>query len=230
MEAGLLKGFTDIHTHYLPGVDDGFQQAEDVEVALETMLEWGVSKIYFTPHVMADYPRNKPDYLREQFGQFLREAPAGLELRLAAEYMLDASFYDREKEGLLSLGNRHVLIEMSYLSPSPELINIIYDLQLKEYIPLLAHPERYLFMDEHQYRELKAKGCKYQLNLMSLAGQYGKRAYDVAWYLLQNGLYDFAGTDIHHLRAFRYNMDRLMLTSNEICLLQNLIRQNDLLW
>lgn len=230
IEAGFLNGFTDIHSHYLPGVDDGFQTVEDTLQALHTMVEQGVKRIYFTPHVMADIPANRPGFLKERFTAFLQDAPAGIELRLAAEYMLDAAFFKQQEEGLLPLGNKHVLIEMSYLSPSPELINVIYDLQLKEYIPLLAHPERYLFMDEQQYRELKAKGCKYQLNLMSLSGQYGRRAHDVAWFLLQQGLYDYAGTDIHHLNAFLHNMNHLKINKKEQNLLQNLIRQNDLLW
>ena len=114
--------------------------------------------------------------------------------------------------------------------PSPELINIIYDLQLKDYIPLLAHPERYVFMDEAEYKSLKEKGCRFQLNLMSLSGQYGGRAYDVAWFLLQNDMYDFVGTDIHHLRVLQHNMGHLKLTVKELDLLHKLIRQNDLLW
>lgn len=230
VEAGFLNGLTDIHSHYLPGVDDGFQTVEETVQALSTMVEHGVKRIYFTPHIMADIPKNRPGFLQERFAGFQKEAPAGIELRLAAEYMLDVGFYAQQEEGLLTLGGRHVLIEMSYLSPSLELINVIYDLQLKEYVPLLAHPERYLFMDKAQYSELKAKGCKYQLNLMSLSGQYGRRAQDVAWFLLQNGMYDFVGSDIHRLNVFLHNVNHLKLTLKEQNLLQDLIRQNDLLW
>lgn len=230
LEAELLKNLTDIHSHYLPGVDDGFQEKEKAASALEAMVEWGVKRVYFTPHVMGDLSENKPAFLKERFADFCKEAPAGIELRLGAEYMLDASFFDHLEEGLLPLGKKHVLIEMSYMYPSPELMNIIYDLQTRGYVPLLAHPERYVFMDESQYKELKEKGCRYQLNLMSLSGQYGRRAYDVAWYLLQQGMYDFVGSDIHHLNVFRHNMKQLKLTEQEQELLRKLIRQNDLLW
>jgi tyrosine-protein phosphatase YwqE len=97
----------------------------------------------------------------------------------------------------------------------------VYELQLQNYVPLLAHPERYLFLGERAYVRLKERGCRYQLNLMSLAGQYGVRAREVAWFLLENGLYDFAGTDMHHLGVFRHAMERLRLTAPEVDRLRN---------
>lgn len=230
LSSNLFAGVTDIHSHYLPGVDDGFKESEDSVEALRKMVDWGVERIYLTPHVMADLPENRPDFLKERFSSFVQEIPEGIELRLSAEYMLDASFYDQLNAGLLPLGENHILIEMSYLFPSLELLQIIYDLSLRGYIPLLAHPERYLYMNEQQYVELKEKGCRFQLNLMSLSGQYGKRSCDVAWFLLQKGMYDFVASDIHHLRVFRHNMERLKLTEKELDLLRNLFRQNDLLW
>jgi len=229
-EAALLQGLTDIHSHYLPGVDDGFQEKKDAVEALEEMVRLGVRRVYFTPHIMADLPKNHPAFLKERFDLFVKEAPSTIELRLAGEYMLDAAFFDQEKEGFLTIGKNHVLIEMSYMYASPELENIIYDLQIKDYVPLLAHPERYMFMDERKYRSVKRKGCRFQLNILSLSGQYGRRAQDVAWFLLQHGMYDFVGTDIHHLNVFLHNMKRLKLSTKEQELLRKLIRQNDLLW
>ena len=178
----LLKKGTDIHSHCLPGVDDGIQSIEEAIQALTAMKKYGVECIYFTPHVMEDYPKNSADFLKERFVEFQQEvADIDIEIVLAAEYMLDASFYKHLENGeLLCLKGNYLLIEMSYLSPSPDLENIIYNLQLKGYHPILAHPERYLFMDEKDYDHLKQFGCKYQLNLMSLSGQYGKRAYNVA--------------------------------------------------
>ncbi|MDD4515299.1 CpsB/CapC family capsule biosynthesis tyrosine phosphatase [Massilibacteroides sp.] len=230
LETDLLSGFTDIHSHYLPGVDDGFQTKEDAINALDAMIDVGVKRVYLTPHVMADLPENYPDFLKERFLNFQQDAPKGVELRLAAEYMLDADFFKQKQAGLLPIGKNYILIEMSYMYPSPELINIIYDLQVTGFVPLLAHPERYLFMDEGQYKMLKEKGCKYQLNLMSLSRQYGERVFDTAWYLLQHGMYDFVGTDIHQLRVFLHNMTHLKLTTKEQDLLYNLIRQNERLW
>ena len=83
LDVSLLQGFTDIHTHYLPGVDDGFQTEEDTIRALEEMIRWGVKRVYFTPHAMADLPDNRPVFLKERFARFQSNAPAGIELRLS---------------------------------------------------------------------------------------------------------------------------------------------------
>jgi protein-tyrosine phosphatase len=161
LEAGLLKGMADIHSHYLPGVDDGFQTEADAVETLLQMQEWGVTRVYCTPHMMTDYSENRPDFLRERFARFVEVVPDGLAMRLAGEYMLDAGFAAQRKAGLLTLGKDFVLIEMSYMSPSPGLMNTLYELQLNGLKPILAHPERYLFMDEKRYRELKEKGCRF---------------------------------------------------------------------
>ncbi len=230
LEAGLLKGFTDVHTHYLPAVDDGFRQAEGAIEALKTMVSLGVKRVWMTPHVMEDIPQNRPAFLKERFAGFVPLAPEGIELRLAAEYMLDGGFQKQQEEGLLTLGGNHVLIEMSYMAASPSLLNVVYDLQIKGYKPLLAHPERYLYLREADYLDLKEKGCRFQLNLMSLSGQYGQESREVAWYLLQNGMYDFVGSDIHNLQVFMHNVNRMKLTLKEQKLIQELSSQNDLLW
>ena len=223
----LLRGWGDIHSHCLPGVDDGMQSVEEVVEALVSMAKQGVKRVYFTPHVMEDYPKNRTTFLKERFAELQRDVSLDIEVALAAEYMLDASFHKHLTEGeLLCFKDNHILIEMSYLSPSPDLDSTIYDLQIKGYRPILAHPERYLFMDKEDYKHLKHIGCKYQLNLMSLSGQYGKRAYNVGWYLLQNGLYDFAGTDMHNYKVFEKSMSRLKLTKREAKLIQNLIEKN----
>ena len=224
----LLKKGTDIHSHCLPGVDDGIQSVQEAIQALTAMKKHGIERVYFTPHVMEDYQKNSAIFLKQLFTEFQQDvSDIDIEMVLAAEYMLDASFYNHfEKGELLCLKGDYLLIEMSYLSPSPDLEDIIYNLQLKGYRPILAHPERYLFMDQKDYTHLKQLGCKYQLNLMSLSGQYGKRAYNVAWYLLQNGLYDFAGTDMHNYKVFHRSMSRLKLTKREVALIQNLLEKN----
>jgi len=226
-DAELLRGRADIHSHCLPKVDDGMQSVEEAVEALIAMARHGVERVFFTPHVMEDYPENSTAFLKERFAEFQKIVSKNctIEVILAAEYMLDAAFYKHLGE-LLCFKDNHLLIEMSYLSPSPNLDNTIYNLQVKGYNPILAHPERYLFMDREDYQHLKHIGCKYQLNLMSLSGQYGKRAYDVGWYLLQNGLYDFAGTDMHNYKVFHRSMSRLKLTKQEITLIQNLIDKN----
>ena len=226
-EINLLKGITDIHSHYLPEVDDGMKTFEESIDALSSMKEHGVKRVYLTPHIVADYPKNNADFLKGQFVEFQKKASTGIELILAAEYMLDASFFLHMEDELLCLKDNHVLIETPFLSPSPELDNAIYNLQVRGYHPILAHPERYLYMDKDDYNSVKSKGCKFQMNLMSLSGLYGKRPYDVAWYLLEKGLYDFTGTDIHNYKVFQKSMSRLKMSKREITLICDLIAQND---
>jgi len=223
---GLLNGAIDIHSHYLPGVDDGMKSMEEAIGAITKMAEHGVKRIYLTPHVMEDYPENTTTYLREQFNKFREKVPDGIELSLAAEYMLDTSFYKHLEGELLTLKNKHTLIEMSYFSPSPELNNAIYRLQLKGYTPILAHPERYRYMSKESLRHTKELGCKYQLNLMSLSGLYGKRVSEIAWSMLKEGEYDFLGTDIHNYSVFHRNVSHLRLADNETILIKNLIEKN----
>lgn len=196
----LWQSFTDMHTHLLPGVDDGSSSLEESVEILSFLHKAGVKRVYLTPHVMVDYPKNRMAYLKEQFDCFLQgcqgtEVP---ELRLAAEYMLDEQFATHLEEGLLSYDGRHVLVEMSCAQPPNGLHEILYELQLKNYIPILAHPERYLFFSPEGFARLKEYGCQFQLNLFSLSGFYGAEVARQAKLLLQNGLYDYAGSDIHN--------------------------------
>ena len=129
----LLRGAADVHSHLLPGVDDGVQSADDMRAALEAMLEAGVERVFLTPHVMADLPDNRRSYLQDRFACVKQSAPEGIELRLAAEYMLDAGFRLQMADGLLTYADRQVLVETSYLSPSPDYLNLLYELSLEGY-------------------------------------------------------------------------------------------------
>ena len=113
----LLRGTADVHSHLLPGVDDGVQSADDMQAALNAMQEAGVERVFLTPHVMADLPDNRRSYLQDRFACMKQFAPEGVELRLAAEYMLDAGFRLQMADGLLTYADRQVLVETSYLSP-----------------------------------------------------------------------------------------------------------------
>ena len=154
----LLRGTADVHSHLLPGVDDGVQSADDMQAALNAMQEAGVERVFLTPHVMADLPDNRRSYLQDRFACMKQFAPEGVELRLAAEYMLDAGFRLQMADGLLTYADRQVLVETSYLSPPPDYLNLLYELSLEGYTPVLAHPERYMYMTKEDYFRLKDKG------------------------------------------------------------------------
>ncbi|MDR1555787.1 MAG: hypothetical protein LBS88_01980 [Tannerellaceae bacterium] len=222
----LLEGMTDLHTHLLPGVDDGVETWEESLQTLAFLQGLGVERIFLTPHVMTDLQANTPEALQTRYGELLKDSPSGLELRLAAEYMLDAGFISLMKKDLLAMPNKHVLVETSYLSPPPNLITLLYDLTIAGYIPIIAHPERYLYMHENDYHKLKGKGYKLQLNLFSLAGAYGIQAERNAALILKQGLYDHVGSDIHQLEAYLESLNYLSPTSLQFKELERLLANN----
>ena len=196
----VLKGFTDRHSHLLPGVDDGFKKIEDTLRALEIIEHAGVSDVWFTPHIMEDVP-NKPEDLRRRFEDVKKIYKGGLTLHLAAEHMLDNLFIKRLAEGdLLTMEDDMLLVETSYYNPPMEFDGLLGDIMNKGYRPLLAHPERYKYMDFDKYKELKSRGVKFQMNLGSIAGGYGEETKKKAEKLLKLGYYDFAGSDIHSVK------------------------------
>ncbi|MCQ2174995.1 MAG: hypothetical protein MJY80_01375 [Bacteroidales bacterium] len=193
----------DIHNHLLPGVDDGFATAEESLEAIRRLLAAGVGELVFTPHINPDvYPQNDEDRMRQAYGQFLPLLPDGLKTSLAAEYMICGGF---EKElpkragGLLCYDDRSVLVEMSYLFRSPNLENALFELQMAGFKPILAHPERYLYMAEslEDFDRLHENGCRFQLNYISFAGVYGWDSVKIIRYLARRGYCDFVATDLH---------------------------------
>ena len=181
---------TDWHSHILPGVDDGLASIGDSLEALREYGALGIREVWLTPHVMEDVP-NTTEGLRERFAE-LRAAYGGpVELHLAAEYMMDSLLLPIGSEG------RHLLVETSYFSPPARLGGILGSVRAAGYFPVLAHPERYLYMDMRDYVELAASGAVLQLNLGSMAGMYGSAVRKRALRLLRAGLYTLAGTDLH---------------------------------
>lgn len=228
--AGLLQGMTDVHSHLLPGVDDGVASLEEALQIMKYLQEAGVSRMYLTPHIMADLNEKGASELRVRFEEFLGACPDWIELRLAGEYMLDAGFATQCKSGLLTMARRHVLVETSYWAAPPNLMDMLYELSLDGYVPILAHPERYGYMTGKTYGLLKENGYKFQLNLMSLAGVYGKPTAYRASRLLEKGFYDFAGSDIHRLDVYRQTVECHLLTRHQQNNLKKLLENNHSLW
>ena len=155
VQSGILKGMSDCHSHLLSGVDDGVQTLDESLEILATMERLGVRKVWLTPHVMEDIP-NETTTLQGKFQELKRSYSGTLELVLAAEYMVDNLFEERlEKDDLLPLeeGQRYLLVETSYFSPPMGLLSILQRIQKKGYYPLLAHPERYEYMQKKDYMQ-----------------------------------------------------------------------------
>lgn len=227
-ESGLLKGLTDHHSHLLPGVDDGFKQTEQTLKALEEMEKQGIAEVWLTPHIMEDIP-NTPDSLKSKFEVLKKSYHGNIRLNLAAENMLDNLFIQRfEENNLLLMNGNRILVETSYFNPPMEFDGLIGDILNKGYWPLLAHPERYKYMDENKYRQLKERGVLFQLNLGAIVGGYSPETQAKAKKILQNGWYDCLGSDIHSFKHLITIINSKALTNKEIQLLEKLTNSNNL--
>lgn len=203
-EAGIFNGFTDWHSHILPGVDDGIKTIEDSLAVLKRYDELGVNRVWLTPHIMEDYP-NQIAELQKVYEDLKRRWSGKAELCLASENMLDNLFEERlEKNELLTIGDEgsHILVETSYYTPPMGMNDTLRRVKSKGYFPVLAHPERYRYMEEADYRRLKEMDILFQMNIISLVGGYGETAQKKAEWLLNNGMIDMLGSDLHNLEAF----------------------------
>lgn len=204
-DSGIFEGFTDWHSHILPGVDDGVRTVEEALEILRLYEELGVKAVWLTPHIMEDIP-NTTAHLRERFTELQATYTGPITLHLAAENMLDNLFEERlEKNDLLPLGENgdHLLVETSYFTPPMGLSNILLRIKAKGYYPILAHPERYVYMERKDYQRLIELRVKFQLNLPSIAGMYGSRIKKKTMWLLSEKVIAYTGTDIHHYDTFQ---------------------------
>ena len=225
-----FQGAYDIHCHLLPGVDDGFPSTEKSLQALKKLEERGVEKMILTPHFMNNYPENNRESISAEFETFKAEAAkvCPIELRLAGEYMLEGSFMEHFKQGFLTLdkAGAHVLCETSYLMYEPNFTNMLYDVMCEEIQPVIAHPERYEYAGKDVFFRWRDKRYEFQLNLLSLAGVYGDAAYQKSHYLLNEGFYDYIGSDMHSLDNFRRFLPELRLKMEEIDIIAQLLENN----
>ncbi|MDE6010621.1 MAG: capsular biosynthesis protein [Muribaculaceae bacterium] len=208
-QGGIMQGFTDWHSHILPGVDDGVPDMETSLATLEAYDKLGVKRVWLTPHIMEDYP-NTPDDLRKRFAELKAAWTGNVELHLAAENMLDSLFMERlEARDLLPIGSEgnHLLVETSYYNPPMDFDDMIDAVQSAGYHVVLAHPERYRYMNEADYKDLRRRGVLFQVNMMSTLGMYGETARGKAEWMLREGMVELTGTDLHRLEATARRLD-----------------------
>ncbi len=196
----------DIHSHILPGIDDGSPDVVASIGFLNRLHALGLTASYATPHVFKEMYPNDAGTIGTALVHLQTAAEAVLpkfQLAAAAEYMIDLDFVRLYRQGtLLTLPGNYVLIEMSYAAGNPEIDRHIFELQVKGFIPILAHPERYVFYHDRpeRYQQLKNQGCLFQLNLLSPSGYYGSPVQKAAKWLLKRGMIDLVGTDLHHAK------------------------------
>lgn len=194
---------TDIHSHLVPGIDDGCVDLDASIKCIKSLVELGYTKIITTPHVMDEVYPNSTAQLKEGL-QLLRKAveeqQIPVTIEVAAEYKIDDNFMRLLKaRDLLTFGDNYLLIEFSFIAPPMNIDNIIFELCANGYRPILAHPERYTYWATqfHQFERLKTQGCLFQVNLMSLVNKYGSPAKASAIKFIESGMVSFFGTDLH---------------------------------
>ena len=199
---------TDIHSHLIPGIDDG---SKSMEESLELILELkklGYQKIITTPHIQQDQYKNTPEIINdglEALRNALKQENISMDIEAASEYLIDDGFRDKLETGnLLTFAGKHVLIELSYYSEPFNLKNLFFDLQTSGYKVVLAHPERYVYWHRkpEMYQDLFDRGIILQLNLASLTGFYSVESKETAEHLIDKNLIRLLGTDTHHKNYF----------------------------
>jgi tyrosine-protein phosphatase YwqE len=229
----LLK--TDVHSHLFPGIDDG---SPDLTTSLELikgMKELGYSKLITTPHIMWDMYQNTRDgilAMLDEMRDVLKELNVEIELDAAAEYFLDDYVMGllKKKEPLLTFGDKMVLTEFSMASPPIDLKEILFEMRMQDYQPVIAHPERYVYLEHNKefYDELKDAGYLFQLNLLSFAGVYGRSVRELATHIAGKGYYDLVGSDLHNQRHLKALQDPAITSQLEKLLETGQIRNMQL--
>jgi len=203
--ADLSQLKVDMHSHLIPGIDDGAPTVDDaVELILE-LQTMGYSKLITTPHIMSDFYKNTPEIINtglEQMRKVLKERNISVELDAAAEYYMDYEFEKIvDKKELMTFGNNYVLFEISFINPPDQLDAVVFKMRTNGYTPVLAHVERYPFWYDNpeHYEKLVSMGVLMQLNISSLGGQYGPKAMKIGRQLIDNNMIDLLGTDCHNM-------------------------------
>ena len=195
---------TDIHCHILPGIDDGAPDADYGAELVMRMSAWGLSRIIATPHVVGEVYENTPESIsaaltRLQESMHAKGIPTTVQS--AAEHRLDDLFSRNIiADTLISHPGKHVLIENSFMQEARDIDSIVIRLTNRGYIPIMAHPERFVYYHSanlKRYFELHRLGVRFQVNLLSIAGRYGSEPRHVAERLIEAGIVDFCGTDVH---------------------------------
>lgn len=210
--------YVDLHSHLLPGIDDGAKTMEESINLIRGLHDLGFKKIITSPHIMSGGYNNTPEIIlsgRDRVREAIRENNIDVKFDAWAEYYLDETIFPKIKEHkLLTMGDNYVLVELSYLQKSNNATSYFYTLITNGYKVILAHPERYPYYHGDslaQYRSLKDQGIFFQLNIASLSGTYGKAVRATAEDMIDHNLIDFVATDLHNERHLNYIQESIKL-------------------
>lgn len=224
--------FVDIHSHFLPNIDDGSKSMDESVALLRRMHSYGIKKVICTPHVMESVWENTTETIQQKLDALNAHLKSidftDIHIIAAAEYMLDANFERLLKtEKLRPLKDNYILVELSYLNAPVNLYETLFNIQIAGYKPVLAHPERYSYIhnDLKVYTKLKEAGCLFQLNLLSLSNYYGSEVTVTAQLLLKNQLIDFVGSDTHKHHHLDY-LEKIDLDGKTMRLIEPILKAN----
>ncbi len=228
-----LEGFVDIHNHILPGIDDGAKTVEESVELINGFSQFGVKDFIATPHIMHNYYPNNPETINNSLlllkNELLEKNMKDISIRAAAEHMIDDNFEAILENGtIMPLGDNYLLVEMSYLQASINFDEAISETKKKGYFPILAHPERYLYLHENykKHKKYKKQGVLYQLNLLSLSKYYGKEVQEMAFGLLEKGMIDFVGSDVHNMGQLN-NLKEVQVTEKMVNILKPILKSTN---
>ena len=201
LDFSVLK--TDIHSHFIPGIDDGSPDMETSISLIKKMQELGYSKVITTPHVMSDFYQNSSETILKSLADVrleLKLQNINMEIDAAAEYYIDFEFEQKiGKEKFLTFGDNYILVELSFMQAPKNLFDAIFKLQLEDYKVVLAHPERYRYYNQEDYDNLISRGVLLQINLLSLIEYYSTPIQKTTEQLIANNQVSFIGTDCHNM-------------------------------
>ena len=206
---------TDVHSHILPGVDHGSQSVEQSLEMLRAEMDMGINRVILTSHVTAITFENTRETLMDAYQKLLQavsDEGLDIELHLSAEYRMD-EYFDKEYKAdhLIPMPGNHILLENSFQQELLNLDELLFDMQVKGYRTILAHPERYNYYSRRRkrYEQLHNAGARFQVNILSFTGYFGEEARDSALWFAENGMIDYLGSDMHNVKHAHIIMDYL---------------------
>lgn len=227
--ADLLPGFTDFHNHLLPGIDDGADTATDSLNIIEKFNELGVNNFVATPHVMGEFYPNTPATILPALNKLKKQLSKDTQIQVSGEYMMDQFLLEQlEAENLLPILEKYLLVEMSYFQAPINLEEILFKIQNQDLKPILAHPERYAFYHSKslvKYKDLKSRGCDFQLNMLSLTPHYGIGIQKTAFQLIESGMIDYISSDAHKVEHLE-KIKNIKLTKKQHSLLEPVVSRS----
>lgn len=201
LDFSVLK--TDLHSHILPGIDDGPKDIDTAIKIIQQMKALGFRKLITSPHVMSDSYKNTNETIINALNSLrseLYQRNVAMDINAIAEYYIDYDFEMKiGKEDFLTFGDNYILVELSFFSKPKNLFDIFFKLQLEGYSVVLAHPERYNYFDFYDYRELVRRGIFFQINWLSIIGYYSSKVEKKVKNLIAENMVSFIGTDCHNM-------------------------------